>query len=465
MYYNAAILVVTSLTLVGARLNGGRAVLNEGGVPSRVLGEEEMPSNVLKYGDDIFLQNLGRSSRWLSGARGTGNELVVVKNMKEDDYEIRVMEGGAYQWKIQSIPQGVDGKNGDCLRYGDEFYLRLQSRADRWLSGSRSSGNEHVVARDMFSNSYEQSEVSASYKWMARSDTGTGEIHSNNNQDPAHGICIQDFSQVFLQNLFMRNRWLSGGRGSSSGVIVRNVQRDNYELENIITYRWVLKTEAGAIDGSDALGCAAISAVGRWIRLHSVSTDDGEPTQIVKYSTGTEVSNTNSATSTKTWETSVTASITQGFKFLGAEGSASLEVSASYASTLSNTVAKTVSQESLQTYEAIFPGEGQIWQFQYAIKDVCNSGASVLMKDLAHTSNGEPPCCLPHQEIRNLHGPCNPGTPCSCSIDTCDAITSGNSNSLGDIAEMAEGLQEMAQEFEEGIDNLLDAIEEYEDGN
>eukprot|EP00546_Thalassionema_frauenfeldii_P008373 CAMPEP_0178919890 /NCGR_PEP_ID=MMETSP0786-20121207/14693_1 /TAXON_ID=186022 /ORGANISM="Thalassionema frauenfeldii, Strain CCMP 1798" /LENGTH=549 /DNA_ID=CAMNT_0020593881 /DNA_START=21 /DNA_END=1670 /DNA_ORIENTATION=+ len=325
-----------------------------------------------------------------------------------------------FEWIVtQPNSEANEGNNGEsktCVKYGDEFSLKSKWE-DRLLTGRRTKEFEAEPGPDMM--------------WVARSTPGSGDLDQNkaDNADPAFGECISDKSLVFLQNLSKSYQWLSGARsGGNTKVYLQNIHEINEGAQN---YGWIMRKYKGSGSRNDRLQCAAVTAVGRWVKLNSISSDslDGPPTQTVKYSKGTQRSTSHEETNTNEWETSVTAAITTGFNYMAASGSASLEVSSSYASTLSSTISNTVAEDSSKEYEATFPGEGQIWQFQYAIEDICNSGASLLSSDLAHTSDGEPPCCLPNQEINSLHGPCKPGTPCSCSRDICEVRSSGQTSS------------------------------------
>jgi len=118
-------------------------------------------------------------NRWLSGSRTSGNEEVVTRDHLRSSYE-RNTAATTYKWIVRSTPGNGsrrvdnDPKKGNCLKYGDIMYLQNNYMDNRWLSGSRTSGNEEVVTRDHLRSSYERNTAATTYKWIVRSTPGNG---------------------------------------------------------------------------------------------------------------------------------------------------------------------------------------------------------------------------------------------------------------------------------------------------
>lgn len=386
----------------------------------RSLTEQD---NVLRYGDSIIIQNNAMDNRWLSGARSSGNEQVITRHALGSDYEISKAKD-SYRWIIQSEARGKGQKDlsKDCLRYGDKFLLKTDVSIDRWISGSRGSGNEGVVTRDMLKSSYEKRAENGNYRWIARSNQGIGTRSNHNNEDPAYGLCIEKNSLVYLQNNAMDNRWLSGSRSSGNeSVVTRNILQSAYEKRGFKSYTWILKTTFGQGNGSDSLKCAATSSTGRWVPL---AYSNGH--QEIKYAEGVEESRTKETSFERStnWNLSVTKSITGGFDFKAFSASSSLEISASIGGSFSNSVSEAVGKTASEEFSITTSfGPGQVWQFVYEVRDLCYDGTwDLKMNDLVLTAGKhEPPCCLPGYAVSvgSEHGPCSDGTPCSCSKDVC----------------------------------------------
>jgi len=99
-------------------------------------------------------------------------------------------------------------------------------------------------------------------------------------------------------------------------------------------------------------------------------------------------------------------------------------MSDTYGKTMQSSVSSAVEKTQKRTYETTFHEPGQIWQFEYTIRDSCEpAGWTMETKDLAIT-NGRfnEPCCLPGYAIDpgNAHGPCSDGSPCLCSEEICN---------------------------------------------
>ena len=148
------------------------------------------------------------------------------------------------------------------------------------------------------------------------------------------------------------------------------------------------------------------NVVGKWV---SISSSSGN--QDVKYEMGT--THTDTSTDETKWGASVTTSVTAGFSFFGASGSATVSgtVSASIASSYSSTFSST----KTVTYDYQF-GPGDVWQWQFDVNSPCGKATS-SGHDLALTPNGlSPPCCLPAMfvNITEPNGGCLSSTPNLC---------------------------------------------------
>jgi hypothetical protein len=150
----------------------------------------------------FFLQNNGRNSRWLSGTRSGDGEKVLVRDFNSKNYELEKVFK-SYKWKVRSNPYTFgnerDPKQGDCVKYGDTIFLQNHEKdADRMLSGSRGTANEGVLTRNVKPASKEVKNLREAYEWRIQSVLGNG----FNSKDPTRGICVQEDSIVFLQNMF-----------------------------------------------------------------------------------------------------------------------------------------------------------------------------------------------------------------------------------------------------------------------
>jgi len=208
-------------------------------------------ASTIDYGDKVFLQNDWMDNRWLSGSRSGGNEGVVTRDHLRSTYE-RVSVANTYKWIVRSTPGDgdrdyVDPKAGSCLAYGDTIYLQNNWMDDRWLSGSRSSGNEGVITRDHLRSYYEEVTVADTYAWIVRSCQGSG---YRNYQCSRKGECVEDGDLLFLQNEWIDHRWLNGSRSSGNeGVKTRDKLASFYERSTVApVYNWIIRTTPG--DGS-----------------------------------------------------------------------------------------------------------------------------------------------------------------------------------------------------------------------
>jgi len=378
------------------------------------VGINEVQAEYVEYGDEVYLQGNFMNHRWLSGVRGkggqpAGNEVVLTRNL-QDELDM----AKTYQWIIQSVPEGNDYKRGTCLKYGDIIFLYNVWMADRWLSGARNTGNKDVITQNHLVNDHERLTMATAYQWIVRSNPGTGSRSNDLSPDPAYGECVEVLGVIYLQVNFMDNRWLSGARNTNNkDVITQNhLVNDHERITAASTYQWIVRKLSGDGGRVDARHCAAVSANGYWFPFKYSNAQESE----IQISEGVIRTFTESASRTKSWERSVTASISSDFSF----GDASLEVSTTYGESMTSSVESAISKSKLTTHTSTF-GPGQMWQFVYDVRDICVSW-ELKTKDLVITYSKEhEPCCLPGlaQDIHNQHGPCRGTSPCQCSDDVC----------------------------------------------
>jgi hypothetical protein len=135
----------------------------------------------LKYGDQVFLQANLLDNRWLSGARGGGNEGVLTRDHLSSSYELKNAEK-TYKWTARSTAgtgtrtnsNNQDPGHGACIEELSLIFLQANLLDNRWLSGGRYTlaDNEGVFVRNRLSSEYEQAENP--YEWIVRKSSGTG---------------------------------------------------------------------------------------------------------------------------------------------------------------------------------------------------------------------------------------------------------------------------------------------------
>lgn len=159
--------------------------------------------------------------------------------------------------------------------------------------------------------------------------------------------------------------------------------------------------------------CPLISAKGQWIEGDSLQFER-EYTWTQEYSRTEE----SSFSVTSAWQTSVTASVSVGFKF----GEASLEVSGTKSKEMSSTISDAFTSTNGTEMKQTFP-PGQMWQFEYDMVDSCSPHWTMRTRQVVHTDNlTDKPCCLPGSALDRdrQHGPCVAGTPCDCEPEICN---------------------------------------------
>jgi hypothetical protein len=161
----------------------------------------------VKYGDDGYLEVAGR---YLDGGRGDHNASVDTKGYV-------AAEDTCFRW----IFTRVSGKD-EFLRYGDTVKIRVKTRDDRWLTGGRGNGNEHVYTRDPKAETSE-----ATYKWKIQKDRTT----------VGSGPVLYGESTIYLQ-VQSCGHWLSGGRGDGNRSVVTRDGENGLAERN---YQWTVK--------------------------------------------------------------------------------------------------------------------------------------------------------------------------------------------------------------------------------
>ena len=149
-------------------------------IQSVTTGTDPKAGEYLKYGDKIYLMNMNNSDKWLSGGRGAGNEGVITHH-HSGTYE-GVTADSSYQWIVRSnIGNGyrdtrsADPAYGHCVEDFSLVVLQVNNLDNRWLSGSRSAGNEAVITRNILASTYESTFPTVdSYGWIMKRTVGNG---------------------------------------------------------------------------------------------------------------------------------------------------------------------------------------------------------------------------------------------------------------------------------------------------
>jgi len=134
----------------------------------------------VQYGDVVFLQNNWMDNRWLSGSRSSEGNGVATRNHLDGGNEENDVKT-TYQWQVRSNagdgshgPRGsADPKATQCVQYGDIVFLQNRWMDNRWLSGSRGSG-DGVGTWNHLDGGYEENNVKTTYQWQFRADAGDG---------------------------------------------------------------------------------------------------------------------------------------------------------------------------------------------------------------------------------------------------------------------------------------------------
>ena len=392
----------------------------------------------ITYGEPIRLQNFYMNNRWLSAdAYGDPQIAITVNELNDSDetadennyefYIVSAINNDSGSYTMEEVLNG-DPKKGDCIRYGESFYIMANTTwYDPW-TGEGGVRPFFLLSWVLEVYSEETDLEEASLIWTFRSTAGNGLVNNSENQDPSAGYCIEEDSVVFIQNFDGDLQWLSGSRGDDNVYAeIGDIYESSDEEALIATYQWILSTTLG--DGSVDYGveCGGIygSAVGKWVAIDYSNGD-----QTISYSIGQSSSLSSSTTTASSWQNSITTSVTAGFKADGASASVSVKASSSWAGSQSSTVSQASSQEKTSGYSVTL-GAGVIWQYVYEVADYCHGDDSkwqLVTSNLVVTNSyDEEPCCLPGLalDVNNQHGACYSDSPCTCSDEICNSTRRG----------------------------------------
>ena len=244
----------------------------------------------LKYGEKIYIQSEAKEKLWLTGGRDNGNKDVRVNNVytekdKSPHYEwVMVAEHPNNKHKGKGSyylnEDQIDIKKGECVKYGDRVFLYTvgdKFKGKRWMQGSRGKKQDGVWCLNVFDLGKDDRNVvkNGNAMWQVRSNPGTGEPHLGNNKDPNEGLCVQNLSEVYLQNYGDGERWLQGGIGGGDKNVGTNNLMGN--KGNSPEYKWILRRDIGngEIKGA-AVICAPKVAKGVWQKKGSNTNGESQ---------------------------------------------------------------------------------------------------------------------------------------------------------------------------------------------
>ena len=256
--------------------------------------------------------------------------------------------------------------------------------------------------------------------FFIRSNLGNGLRISALNPDPAEGVAVEENAVVYLQNVHSDSQWLRLVVDANGNVVNNEMTYSNiYTLPQNENHgaQFILSPTLGTGSPSHGLPCAAIpgGATGKWVPIGYSSS----ASHSITYQVGVNQADTNAYTTNQNWQNSVTGTISSGFDAFGAKINASLSVSSQYARSQQASVTRAITQSTSVSHSSTF-GAGQIWQFLYKAKDICNTlGVPIKTFDIVRTnSSADYPCCLPGLAVdpTQQHGACVPGSPDMCAI-------------------------------------------------
>ena len=147
-----------------------------------VMGSGDPRELIVRYGDTVYLQNANVDNRWMTGGRSVGNVEVQTKNLKSAGEGIHTYRFTIFRKLANANSHDGDGDGEpDCVRYGDDIYLKVNIGVDRWLIAGFDTEDDSKVATKHWSGDYEL------YRWRVRSNLGNGFLDKENNHDPAEG--------------------------------------------------------------------------------------------------------------------------------------------------------------------------------------------------------------------------------------------------------------------------------------
>ena len=160
-------------------------------------------------------------------------------------------------------------------------------------------------------------------------------------------------------------------------------------------------------------GCTVSSVSGRWEPVHYSSANTTE----ISYSVETKFTDT--TVRTEGWKSSVSATVSAGFTFLGFGSKLSVGID-SFNLEDKQEVLSTKSTKS-EAIKRSFTAPGQVWRWVHTIQDSCGSAEFHTARYALTSTRMQYPCCLPGyaKDQANFHDPggadvCEPGTPNIC---------------------------------------------------
>jgi hypothetical protein len=387
----------------------------------------------INYGDNIYLQNYDVSSAWLDVEPMEGAR-VYVDNV--------LAKANQYQYaQVEFVSTGSmanpnsDPEKGSCVKYGDTFGLfSPQVYSDFQPSDPYLNFYLSVeVPTGVLDMPIEFGTGVEMQQFTIRSTQGNGLLSQDNNSDPLFGACVQDDAVAYIQSTYQTGLWLGQSKdGSTSaqvGYLAATATASATDVpiqpSQIQNPHWIVTKSLSNGNPSFGIACSGIpnSTTGSWQVIQGIANGSS---QQVSYSVGTTTTDSQSVTSTQGWKTSITASASAGFDFMGAAAKVSVSVTGEYSQSQQSSISTAVSYTTEKGFTANF-GEGQVWQFTYATADICETaGFSITTEELVLTQGfTDYPCCLPgyFQDNNNPHGPCVQGSPCACSADVCNGTT------------------------------------------
>ena len=223
--------------------------------------------NVIRYGDVVYIQNLGFDKRWLTGGHGIEGEEVYTRDVTTSNNEGEFVDPTKARWKIDRFSNIGDE---DCVKYGDKVHLKLildgndgaESSSsslsnELWLSGGRGEGLQFTYTRNPTTTISEQSLLEdGTYEWIIRTNFGKGSrtragLHFGDciiYQDEGNSGGGNNIDAVYFQSNKLDNRWLVGSRGLfNDGVLSFDKKLDTGDFGASIepNYQWKILKELG----------------------------------------------------------------------------------------------------------------------------------------------------------------------------------------------------------------------------
>lgn len=339
----------------------------------------------------------GKYGNWIMGDKGDGHFVINSPNkdplpqllIRVDSMLFRAARDG-----LAPATYGWNRPNKDSVQLGE------------WIMGERTNGQFVIAKRN-----------SGICQFLLRSDSMIFTAHYGSKADSAwrhHGpsATVLQFGDWLVGPKDQYHFVISDTRSHITQFMIRHDGMSFFDYEDgKAAVGWALTAMPGGSCGSPS------NVRGTWMY---VGYTNGQ--REFSYTIGTTTADGNERGSE--WAREVSATVSSGFSFEGAESS--VEVSTAYSRGGSETVSSSIEQSSETSHTTTFPHEvyphgGVVWQFDYLTRDACGS-AKIKTKDLVITpSRHEYPCCLPGYALKpgQQHGPCGGNSPCSCSASVC----------------------------------------------